>query len=260
MNIPPTLGNQLHAQTWAAQCKLFRLGELAQFSFNSLDASATTASESETAEFEIQYPIGMNADGQPLLGTKKYSKEDYIRNYQDLAFNILPLQGIYQMVTSIELMLGDVTRCILSKFPEKISKKKNVSVSLVLGASSLEDIHSRVIGSYLNELNYKSPKDYADAVSEIYGFNILEIPCFHSYIEIKATRDIFIHNGGTANEIYRAKSGTHARVHADEHLPVTNQYFMHSLEHCLKFAEILEAKFHAIWESSDYIKRKTANQ
>ena len=67
MNTPITLGNHLHQHTWSAQCKLFRLGELAQFSYNAFDAAVASVGNSETDEYEIQYPIGMNPDGQPLL-------------------------------------------------------------------------------------------------------------------------------------------------------------------------------------------------
>lgn len=251
------IGDQINQTIGHAIGNLFRLGELIQFSYNSFDHIAISVKNSKLDSLEIRYPLGMHPDGSLILGKKLYSKNDYIKNYEELAFYHLPLNGVYQLVTNVEALFSDLVQILLLKYPEKIGKKKKIPLSSLLGASSLEEIHLRIVGSYLNDLNYKSPKDFADSVSEIFSINLLEIPSFHSYVEIKATRDIFIHNRGMANEIYREKSGSHSRVHDDSVLPMNTQYFMQSLEYSISMCEVLEKKFHNIWESREYIERKS---
>jgi hypothetical protein len=84
----------------------------------------------------------------------------------------------------------------------------------------------------------------------------LQYPSYHKYIEIKATRDIYIHNLGIANEIYKVKANTLARVEAGQFLPIDTQYFLQSYECCIQITEMLEKELHKIWPSSEYQKRK----
>lgn len=87
---------------------------------------------------------------------------------------------------------------------------------------------------------------------------MLENPIYHKYIELKATRDIHIHNAGYANDIYLAKAGPLSRVKSGTYLPVTVQYFLQSYEACIQLTEIFEDELHKIWPSPEYLKRKAA--
>ena len=153
-------------------------------------------------------------------------------------------------------MLGDVIRAVIMKYPQKIGTKKNISVGIVLAASSIEEIHFQAIDSILNELSYKTPRDFSESLSSIVSVNLLECPAFHKYLEVKATRDIYIHNRGVANDIYVNKSGSHARVIAGNIIPVDAQYFLESYESCLQLTEWLEINLHEIWPSSEMEDRK----
>src|SRR5690606_24248426 len=81
---------------------------------------------------------------------------------------------------------------------------------------------------------------------------------FHRYIEVKASRDIFIHNQGVANEIYARKAGSHARVTPGMLLPADAAYFLESYESCLRVSEWLEQELHDHWHSSDFEDRRRA--
>ncbi|MCA9408486.1 MAG: hypothetical protein KC733_07340 [Candidatus Omnitrophica bacterium] len=82
--------------------------------------------------------------------------------------------------------------------------------------------------------------------------NLLEIPAFHQYVEVKATRDIYIHNQGIANQIYIEKSASHARVKKGAGLPITVDYFLQAYESCLQINEYLRESLHEKWPSSEY--------
>lgn len=113
-----------------------------------------------------------------------------------------------------------------------------------------------LLNSIINELTYKSPKDFAEDFKNYVGINLLEKPVFYNYIELKATRDIYVHNQGIANEIYLAKAGTQARVKAGEELPVDTKYFLQSYEWCIQIVTILEEGLSEIWHSPAYEERQ----
>jgi hypothetical protein len=123
---------------------------------------------------------------------------------------------------------------------------------VVLESASIEDIHLRATDTLLNELSYKSPAEFAESMKELLSVNLLECPAFQRFVEMKATRDIYIHNQGIANDTYVRKSGPHVRVRAGMKLPVDIRYFMQSYESCLQLTEWLEKEMHERWNSSEY--------
>lgn len=152
--------------------------------------------------------------------------------------------------------MGDILLETLKEFPVKISNKRKIDAEIILGASSLEDVKNSIINSVLNELSYKSPKEFAEEFAKYTGVNLLEKPVYHKYIELKATRDIHIHNSGIANDTYRIKADVLARVRSGIFLPVDVQYFLESYECCLQLTETLEESLNKIWPSLEYQKSR----
>jgi hypothetical protein len=52
---------------------------------------------------------------------------------------------------------------------------------------------------------------------------------FGHYIEIKASRDIIIHNNRIANATYKSKAGEYARAQVGESVVVDAKYFDHTV-------------------------------
>lgn len=258
--VETNFGNQLNSIVGWAIGKLFNQGELAQLSYNAFNHIATSYKNTTQEEIELSYPIGYFPSRSPILHKYKYKKEELISKYGFLANNQLSINGIYQLVAIVEAMLGDVTRAVILKYPKKIGNKRKINSEMVLAASSITEIHHHTINSILNELSYKSPKDFVEAIKDLISVNFLECPAFHKYIELKATRDIYIHNRGVANEIYCHKADSHARVRLGQNLPVDTIYFLESYEVCIQIAEWLETKLHDIWPSSIYEAKKIKNQ
>jgi len=247
-----SLGNQFYRVIDNARGALFDQGELAQLSYGAFDTAAATMNNMAQETIEITFPIGWRADKQPINSTRKYNKQQLLHRYQFLAFHQLAVNGLVQLVTIVEAMLGDIVRAVILKYPQKLGSKRTISLESVLEAASLEDMHLRALDSLLNELSYKSPKDFAESVNELLSINLLECPAFHRYIEVKASRDVFIHNRGIANDVYVRKAGSHVRVRSGMALPADTVYFLESYEYCLQFCEWLEEQLHNKWHSSDF--------
>ena len=92
----------------------------------------------------------------------------------------------------------------------------------------------KVADSILNELIYESPAGYAEECKAILSVNFLEIPAFHKYIEMSATKDIYINSLGIVNELYISKAKSHARGRLNTQLVVDMRYFFESYENALQ--------------------------
>ncbi|MEA9748167.1 hypothetical protein VDF76_14350 [Xanthomonas campestris pv. raphani] len=246
----PNLGDALNELVNGARAALFEQSELTQLTYLAFDLATGTLRQTDQESIEISFPVGYRADRTAIPSSRAYSPEELINKYTYLAVHQLSVNAIFQLVTIIEAMLTDVVRSVVVRYPQKLGNKRSVSIQAVLEASSLEEVHIKATDSFLNELSYKSPADFAEAAQYFLSINLLECPAFHHYLEVKASRDIFIHSRGVANEVYVRKSGTHARVTAGKNLPADTAYFLESLESCLQITEWLEIALHERWHCS----------
>ncbi len=247
----PNLGNALYQLITTARHALFDQGELAQLTYGAFDVMADRVTSSESDVIEISFPVGYRPDKTSILSTRTYTKQQLLGRYQFLAFTQMPLNGLAQLVTITEALVGDVVRAVVVRYPQKLGAKRVIQLQSVLEAQSLEEVHMRATDSLLNELSYKSPSDFACALDDLLSINLLGCPAFHKYIELKATRDIHVHNRGVVNETYLKKAASHARARDKMWLPVDIPYFLESYEACLQLTEWLEHELDQHWHSSD---------
>ena len=253
---PPNVGNALYQLVTGARHALFAQGELAQLTYGAFDVVAGNIKQSDDPEIEISYPIGFRPDKTSILTTRVFTKEQILNKYQFLAFVQMPLNGLGQLVTITEALLGDIVRTVIVRYPQKLGAKRAVQLQVILEAKSLEEVHLRATDSLLNELSYKSPAEYSEAFNGLLSINLLECSAYHAYVELKASRDIHVHNRGIVNETYLRKSGSHSRAHIGQWLPVTIPYFLECYEACLQLTEWLEQVLDEHWHSSE---REAAN-
>ena len=246
-----TIGVRIYKTIKSAKDKLFIQSEMIHLTNLAYDEYLKSIEHSEVEFINVEYPIGYRADHSILLSKpREYSTDNFIKYITSLKINKLPIDGIFQLVIIIESLLNELVSIILFEYPKKIPNKKMLDVGTIISCESLEIIKQRIIEIIVNEISYKSPKDFATEFENITGINLFEIPAYHHYVELKATRDIYIHNNGISNSIYFSKSGSLARVNPGEVLPVTNQYFLMTYEKCLQLTEVLEKTFNEIWPSN----------
>jgi hypothetical protein len=246
------LGNQIFRLLNQHQASLFDLGRSAQLAYIAFQQQGKTLSENPNKTINLTYPVGLKPDGSIIPGQKDFPKEALIDHYKRLSEYELGIMCTYHLVTQTEVLLTDLVTAILKKYPKKLGAKKQTSVSVLFEATSIEAAREAVISSICNELSYLSPKEYADSAKDIFGFSLLEIPAYHRYLEVKATRDVFIHNRGIANSIYEAKAGSHARCRSGIVLPMNSAYFLQCYECCLALTEMLMKQFNEIWPSEEF--------
>lgn len=245
------IGNALFGLVNEARNALFDQGELAQLTYGAFDVVANNVQADASTIIEFSFPVGYRPDKTPILGTRRYTKEQLLHRYRFLADQQMPINGLAQLVTITEALLGDIVRTVFVRYPQKLGAKRTIQLQIVLDAQSLEEVHIRATDALLNELSYKSPADFATSVEEFLSIKLFECPAFHRYVELKATRDIHVHNRGFANDTYQKKAGSHARAKNGRFLPVDISYFLESYESCLQLTEWLEQELDGRWHSSE---------
>jgi hypothetical protein len=107
-------------------------------------------------------------------------------------------------------------------------KDKVVPLKSVLSAKSIDDIIEEEVNHKLLQLMYAKSDDYFDFLEKGLSIKLSE-DCKGGFIEIKATRDLVIHNGGKVNQVYIEKSGTKCRVtDTRQNIPIGDDYFLKS--------------------------------
>ena len=246
------LGNELNRILLGGKNLMYNQGELAQLTHSAFDHAANLIQSGDDQEITVDVPIGYRPDKTPITSPRTYKKHELIGRYQFLAFTQIPINGIFQLVMIVEATLGDLIRQVVFRYPNKLSAKRQLPLKKVLEAQSIEEVRLTAVNILIHELGYKSPKEFADEVEQILSVNLLECPSYHRYIEMKATRDILLHNQGIANEVYVAKAGSHARVVAGGRIPISQPYLLEVYEECLQLIEWLERKLHEKWHSSEH--------
>lgn len=255
-----SFGDSIYKIVDTTRGELFNQGKMAQLTYQAYDKFYIEIDNFPNDTITISQPVGYKPTKEVISSEITFTKEELKQEYQYLGLTQLPINGIYNIVTLIEAMFTDLLRAVILRFPKKINSKKQIDIATVLSSESLLDIQLNVINKILNELAYKSPEEFVIEFKQFTSINLLETPAFHRYKEIKATRDIYIHNRGVANEIYIRKADSHSRTDVNQILPVDINYFLESYEYCLQLCEFLEVKLNDIWLSQKFEVKNTQSK
>lgn len=142
---------------------------------------------------------------------------------------------IIASVSQFESFLADVLRNVIFCYPQKLSANvkgisisKDVPLDFIVGSKSISEVLEKEIDKRINEVFYASPALYFEYFEEITGVDTTD-ETFEDYIEIKATRDLLVHNIGRVNQIYLNKVGEKARGKNGDRLEIDEEYF----ENCI---------------------------
>lgn len=212
------------------------LNDIHIFAYKTVPLLKDAASEFKGQVVDEHDDIAFRAPGKKgRAGTAK-------RNPTELStlFNRFANQELYEnlLVSSVsrfEFYLSDVIGQFLRHFPKKLSigpkggdSGKQVPIQLLVDAGDLDALRDDVIDLRLQAIFHADPKEYCtyfNAVSEL-GIRLED---FGQFFEIKATRDLIVHNSLMVNDLYIKKAGDHSRGPVGEKLKVRKDYFEEAL-------------------------------
>jgi len=160
----------------------------------------------------------------------KTFNQDYIKQKIESYEKEYLIKLVFQHCVSIfEFWFYDILKIILKDNENRINQKRKIDVSTILSAHSIEDLKNIIVETELNELTYKKLTEWIDYLAKFVNFDAPPEDEILKLIEIKASRDILVHNNGIINSIYIEKSGSLARGKDGEIIPVTPEYLNESL-------------------------------
>lgn len=179
---------------------------------------------------------GTRIDEQVLLGRAQLYVTDYLMS-----------STFQHFVSLFEDFFFGLLRSWLAAYPGSLSKKQ-VAMGAVLKAPDKAAIVLTAVEQELNELKYARMADWFAYLERLTNLGCPTAQEIEKLTEIKASRDILVHNSGVANAIYVEKAGSRARCHDGGALELPEQYHRESWEtikkavHDLSTAAIAKAR------------------
>lgn len=155
---------------------------------------------------------GTRVDEQMLLGRAQLYITDYLMS-----------STFQHFVSLFEDFFFGLLRSWLAAYPGSLSKKQ-VEMSAILKAPDLAAIVLAVADRELNELKYERVVDWFAHLERLANLGCPTPEEIEELAEIKASRDILVHNNGVVNAIYVGKAGRRARHQEGDQLEIPEQY------------------------------------
>ncbi len=161
---------------------------------------------------------GTRVDEQVLLGRAQLYVTDYLMS-----------STFQHFVSLFEDFFFGLLRCWLAAYPASLSKKQ-VEMSAVLKAPDKSTIVLTVVDKELNDLKYERLADWFAYLERLTKLGCPTADEIEKLAEIKASRDVLVHNNGIVNATYVSKAGSRARYKDGEKLEISEQYHRASWE------------------------------
>jgi hypothetical protein len=172
---------------------------------------------------------GSKVDEQGLLGRAQLYLTDY-----------LVTSTFQHFVSLFEDFFFELLRLWLVAHPGSLSKKQ-VEFGAVLKAPDRAAFVLAVVEKELNDLKYERVADWFAYLGRLVKLGCPGAADIERLAEIKASRDILVHNRGIANAIYVSKAGSRARCADGEQLEISEQYHRESWETIRKVIQEMSA-------------------
>jgi hypothetical protein len=137
--------------------------------------------------------------------------------------------NIVSIVSRVEAFIQDCIFIAIQDQPKKlaiIAEKGSIPLDLFFEYSDRDDLLETYIALRCQDLMFGKPTEYLAKSAKVLSIEI-DDEVAQSFIEMKASRDVIIHNRGSINQLYVEKAGRNARGTVGEELVVDARYFEH---------------------------------
>ena len=173
--------------------------------------------------------------------------------YQEQKAVLMPMVFVY-LVTIWDAFVFDTVRRILRVHPQLITAnrdaKTEVNKAFLWDARSIEDVRNHLIEEMVQDLDYDRKK-LMKCFTDYWGINWEKsgIP-LDELVEIRARRDIWVHNKGMVNRQYLDMVGEHASFEEGQVAEIDAQY----INDCVDKLKTLALYIHGIAYVKHYAK------
>lgn len=152
--------------------------------------------------------------------------------------------NIVSLVSRTEAFIQDSLAIVASAYPKKLSilaDKGGIPLDLFLEHEEREDVIRRFVAMKCEGLMFGKPSEYLDKAAKVLAIEV-DANLVKEFIEIKASRDIIIHNSGRINKLYVEKAGDKRRGADGEELVIDRTYFRHVIVTLKKLSREIQSK------------------
>jgi hypothetical protein len=152
--------------------------------------------------------------------------------------------NIVSLVSRTEAFIQDSLAIVAAAYPNKLSilaDKGGIPLDLFLEHEEREDVIRRFVAMKCEGLMFGKPSEYLDKAAKVLTIE-LNTNLVKEFIEIKASRDIIIHNSGRINKLYVEKAGDQRRGADGEELVIDRAYFRHVIVTLKKLSGEVQSK------------------
>lgn len=157
---------------------------------------------------------------------------------------------IVSMVSRTEAFLQDAVSIVACAYPKKLSilaDKSGIPLDLFLESEERDDVIRRFVALRCEGLMFSKPADYLDKTAKVLAIE-LDDGIVSDFIEIKASRDIIIHNSGRINKHYVEKAAEQRRGETGDELEIDRDYFKHVLVTLKTLSGSIQSKTEVVYK------------
>lgn len=181
----------------------------------------------------IETKGGVHQTKKELGQMISFVKNNYNRERRNDDF--LLIVSFTHLVTLLDSAIIDVTREILLLVPEIVcSTNKEIKYSDLFKFNSMQALQESVIEEELLIFGYKSVKDQIEYIHKFAKIELVDKTTISNVAEIRATRNLIVHNKGIVNNIY-LNSVKSSDFRISDYRTIDNEYFHRSLQTCKRF-------------------------
>jgi hypothetical protein len=158
--------------------------------------------------------------------------------------------NIVSIVSRTEAFLLECLSIVIAQYPKKLTvlaERGGIPVDLFLEHEDREVPLERYIALRCEALMFAKPKDYLDSFQKVLSIKLREA-LLADYIEIKASRDIIVHNLGAINKLYIDKAAEKARGVEGDALVIDRDYFRHVVTTVKKLSSSIQVRTKLVYK------------
>ncbi|MFV0592987.1 MAG: hypothetical protein ACK5M7_16550 [Draconibacterium sp.] len=165
------------------------------------------------------------------------------------------LEGLLALaVSSFENSIFDTMRILFTHIPEKMEmKNESIAKEELLNGNPIAQVVERKV----LEQSYKNAKDFLTYFIKVTGIKVadfFESDDFANLIEIKATRNLLIHNNLKVNSFYKENAGRLARIPNGSYLIINQDYLFNSIVVLKNILTLFKAKLNQKYKGFTRLK------
>lgn len=155
---------------------------------------------------------------------------------------LIRVLGLSYLVTIFESYIADIVREILLTHPNILKSAKQFTAEAVLNLGGRKQIVRYLVEKEIEELLYKSFPDIVNYFNRKFNINLSDSGVsVERIVEIMATRNIHVHNGGIVNRRY-LEAVKESKLKVGAYKSITSGYLRISFDSIIALVKFIDAE------------------